>query len=122
MASPSDGAAAAPGSAPLLPGEFADLETFSDWILEAERDRYAKRLASTMEEMQAFYDAVFPRLDAANKYLEQFQLTDLPAAERNLLLLMMSLVLVSFPVEVWQQPRVPDSGAAYLDLVVEPKV
>jgi hypothetical protein len=42
--------------------------------------------------------------------------------ERNLLLLMMSLVLVSFPVEVWQQPRVPDSGSAYLDLVVEPRV
>jgi hypothetical protein len=35
---------------------------------------------------------------------------------------MMSLVLVSFPVEVWQQPRVPDSGSAYLDLVVEPRV
>jgi hypothetical protein len=47
---------------------------------------------------------------------------DLPDPERNLLLLMMSLVLVSFPVEVWSQPRVPDSGAAYLDLVVEPKV
>jgi hypothetical protein len=29
---------------------------------------------------------------------------------------------VSFPVEVWKQPRVPDSGAAYLDLVVEPRV
>jgi hypothetical protein len=36
--------------------------------------------------------------------------------------MMMSLVLVSFPVEVWSQPRVPDSGAAYLDLVVEPRV
>jgi hypothetical protein len=27
--------------------------------------------------------------------------------------------MVSFPVEVWKQPRVPDSGAAYLDLVRE---
>ncbi|MCW2936841.1 MAG: hypothetical protein JWM19_7803 [Actinomycetia bacterium] len=44
----------------------------------------------------------------------------IPEPQRNLLLLMMSLVLVSFPVEVWQQPRVPDSGATYLDLVVEP--
>jgi hypothetical protein len=35
---------------------------------------------------------------------------------------MMSLVLVSFPVEVWKQARVPDSGAAYLDLVSEPAV
>lgn len=106
----------------MLPGEFSDLERFSDWILETERERYAKRLASSIEEMEDFYHAAFPRLEAANKYLEQFPVRDLPERERNLLLLMMSLVLVSFPVEVWQQPRVPDSGAAYLDLVVEPRV
>jgi len=106
----------------LLPAEFAELEPFADWILPTERERYAKRLASTMDEMQAFYEAAFPLLDAANKYLERFGMNDLPDPERNLLLLMMSLVLVSFPVEVWSQPRVPDSGAAYLDLVVEPRV
>ena len=106
----------------LLPAEFAELEPFADWILPAERERYAKRLASTMDEMQAFYDAAFPLLDGANKYLERFGMDDLPDPERNLLLMMMSLVLVSFPVEVWSQARVPDSGAAYLDLVVEPKV
>ena len=105
-----------------LPPEFADLDPFSDWILETERERYAKRLASPMAAMQAFYDAAFPRLADANKYLEDYPLADgIPEPERNLLLLMMSLVLVSFPVEVWQQPRVPDSGAAYLDLVVEPR-
>jgi len=38
----------------------------------------------------------------------------------RLLQLLYSLVMVSFPVEVWRQPRVPDSGAAYLDLVAEP--
>ena len=105
-----------------LPAEFRELEPFSGWILETERERYAKRLASSMDEMQAFYDAAFPLLDKANKYLEGFPIADgIPDAERNLLLLMMSLVLVSFPIEVWQQPRVPDSGAAYLDCVVEPK-
>ena len=29
-----------------LPAEFSDLEPFSDWCLESERERYAKRLAS----------------------------------------------------------------------------
>jgi hypothetical protein len=106
----------------LLPAEFADLERFSDWILSTERERYARRLASPMEEMQAFYDAAFPRLEEANKHLEDYPLgAPIPQPQRNLLLLMMSLVLVSFPVEVWQQPRVPDSGAAYLDLVIEPR-
>ena len=108
---------------PALPDAFTGLAPYSDWILATERERYAKRLASTMQQMQAFYDAAFPRLEEANKYLEGFPLADgLPDPERNLLLLMMSLVTVSFPVEVWQQPRVPDSGAAYLDLIVEPRV
>ena len=106
----------------MLPSEFAALEPFSEWVLESERERYAKRLASSMEDMQAFYDAAFPLLEQASDHLDKFPLSELPERERNLLLLMFSLVNVSFPVEVWKQARVPDSGAAYMDLVVEPKV
>src|SRR5947209_8578995 len=104
-----------------LPAEFADLEPFAaDWVLGTERERYAKRLASSMEQMQAFYDAAFPRAEAAIKYLNQFDLDKLPDQARNLLCLLYSLVMVSFPVEVWKQPHVPDAGATYLDLVEEP--
>jgi hypothetical protein len=106
----------------MLPAEFAALEPFSDWILETESARYAKRLASSMPEMQAFYDAAFPLLEPAMTHLDQFAQGDLPEAERKLLHLMFSLVMVSFPVEVWKQARVPDSGAAYLELVAEPRV
>jgi hypothetical protein len=106
----------------MLPAEFAVLEPYSAWILETEPERYAKRLASSMEEMQAFYDAAFPHLEDITAHLDKYPLNELPEAERNLLLLSFSLVMVSFPVEVWKQPRVPDSGAAYLDLVVEPRV
>lgn len=106
----------------MLPSEFAALEPFTAWVLESERERYSKRLASSMEEMQAFYDAAFPLLEQASEHLDKFPLDELPEPERHLLLLMFSLVNVSFPVEVWKQARVPDSGAAYMDLVVEPKV
>ena len=105
-----------------LPSEFADLERFSDWILATEPERYAKRLASSMAEMQDLYDSAFPRLEDAIGYLDKFELDDLPDDARALMHLMQSLVMVSFPVEVWKQPRVPDSGAAYLDLVGEPVV
>lgn len=105
-----------------LPAEFADLQPYADWDLATESERYAKRLDSSMAEMQAFYDAAFPRLEAAIAYLDQFSLDDLPEDARTLMHLMQSLVMVSFPVEVWKQPRVPDSGAAYLDLVQEPVV
>lgn len=56
----------------MLPSEFAALEPFSEWVLESERDRYSKRLASSMEEMQAFYDAAFPLLEQASDHLDKF--------------------------------------------------
>ncbi len=55
---------------PTLPAAFADLEPFADWALPSEADRYAKRIASTMDELQAFYDAAFPRLEDSTDYLK----------------------------------------------------
>ncbi len=107
---------------PVLPPEFADLEPFSDWCLASEAERYAKRLSSSMDEMQAFYDAAFPRFEQILTYLDDLPLDDLPEEAHRLLELSYSLVNVSFPVEVWRQPRVPDSGAASMDAIVEPAV
>ncbi|MEV0546506.1 hypothetical protein OG308_23090 [Nocardia salmonicida] len=107
---------------PLLPAEFADLERFADWVLPTEPERYAKRLASSMPAMQEFYDIAFPRLEDAIAYCDKFPLDDLPDDARALLHLMQSLVNVSFPIEVWKQARVPDSGAAMVHLIREPVV
>ena len=72
--------------------------------------------------MQAFYDAAFPRLEAAMAHLDALDLDALPEDSARLLLLCYSLINVSFPIEVWHQARVPDSGAASMDAVVEPAV
>ena len=106
----------------LLPPDFADLEPYADWALPTEGARYAKRLDSTMDELQAFYDAAFPRLEAATTYIEQFGMDNLPDDGKRLLWLFGGLVTASFPVEVWRQPRVPDSGASAVEAVVEPAV
>ncbi|CUU56292.1 hypothetical protein Ga0074812_107176 [Parafrankia irregularis] len=105
-----------------LPSEFSALEPYLAWDLATEPERYAKRLASTMDEMQEFYDAAFPLLEDAITFCDKFPLDDLSEEARTVMHLMQSLVMVSFPVEVWKQPRVPDSGAAYLDVIVEPVV
>jgi hypothetical protein len=107
---------------PVLPPEFSDLEPFADWSLATEAERYAKRLSSTMAELQAFYDGAFPRLEAILASLDQFELKSLSEPWTHLLRLSYSLVNVSFPVEVWRQPRVPDSGATAIDVVIEPAV
>jgi len=105
----------------LLPREFSDLEPFAKtWCLAGEPERYAKRLASTMEEMQSFYDAIFPRAEDAIVYLEKFPLDNLPEDARRLLQLLYSLVMVSFPVEIWRQPYIPDTGTASFELKLEP--
>ena len=109
-------------TAPLLPSEFAELEPYAAiWCLATERERFARRMAATMDEMQAFYDAFFPRAEAAIAYCEKFPLDDMPDDAERLLQLLYSLVMASFPVEAWRQPNVPDSGAAYLDLLIEPR-
>jgi len=107
---------------PTLPAEFADLEPYADWALPTANERYEKRLASTMDEMQAFYDAALPRLDAALDHLDRYGLDDLPDDARNLLWLLSGLVTASFPIEVWRQARVPDSGASTFDCVIQPTV
>ena len=106
----------------LLPDAFSDLEPYAaKWCLPTERQRFAERMSSSMDEMQTFYDACFPRAEAAIAYCEKFPLDDLPEDAERLLQLLYSLVMVSFPVEAWRQPHVPDSGAAYLDLLIEPR-
>jgi hypothetical protein len=105
----------------LLPAEFSDLEPFAaKWCLASEPERYAMRLASSMDEMHAFYDAITPRAEAAMAYCDGFPLHDLPDDVTNLLHLLYSMIMVSFPVEAWGQPRVPDTGSAAFDNVIEP--
>ncbi len=107
---------------PVIPAAFADLVPFAGWALPTERERYNKRIASTMDQLQSFYDTLFPRLDDAIAHIDQFPLDDLPDDAKHLLWICCALVTVSFPVEVWRQARVPDSGASSFDAVLEPAV
>ena len=54
------------------------------------------------------------------EYLDQFDLKELPESALRLLWLLYSLTVVSFAVDIFKQPKVPDSGAAYIEIVREP--
>lgn len=107
---------------PTLPSDFSDLEPYADWALPSEEERYQKRLASTMDELQAFYDAVYPRFDDICQYLEGVEVAGIADEDAHLLWLSCAYVVVSFPVEVWSQPKVPDSGSCYIESYQEPAV
>jgi hypothetical protein len=108
-------------AATRLPEQFAPLERFAEgWCLATETERYAKRLGSSMPEMQAFYDAFCPRLEEAIDYCNQFALDGLPEDAGRLLQLIYSLIMVAMSIEVFHQPKAVNAADAWLTRVVEP--
>jgi hypothetical protein len=106
----------------LLPAEFADLEPFAaTWCLGTETERFDRRLASSMQEMLAFYNAFFPRLDEGIELCDRHPLAELPQDIEHLLQLIYSLVMVSMAVEVFGQPKTVDAADAVLLRVREPR-
>jgi hypothetical protein len=89
-----------------LPAPFRDLEPHLAWALESEGEREARRLASTIEELRAFYDAMMPRIEKIVEYLNQFALDEMPADARRLLDLAFSWTEIASAVEIYRQPRV----------------
>jgi len=108
-------------SGPLLPPAFSDLEPFArTWCLPTEPERWARRQSTPMEELQAFYDAAFPRAEEAMAHCDAVALHDMPDDARHLLQLLCSLALVSYAVEVWGQQQPVDAGVAIIDRIGEP--
>jgi hypothetical protein len=106
-----------------LPEQFSDLEPFvDDWALPTRAQRYDARLSKPFEELVAFYDAIAPRAEEAIAYLNGLDIDDLPDDATTLLHLLYSMILVSYAVNVFKQNRIPDSGAAFFEMVAEPAV
>ncbi len=94
------------GGGNALPQAFQDLGPFIGWALATEYERMAARETSTMEALQAFYDAMIGRLPEIVAYLNQFSLAAMPEEARLLLNMALSLTEASIAVERYQQPLV----------------
>ena len=92
---------------PQLPEAFQDLAPWLDWALEPERARTAKKVASSMEELRAFYDAAMPRMEEIIACLDAVPAgDDRPAPAHRLYLLTLSLVEVANLVEIYKRREV----------------
>ncbi len=102
-----------------LPAAFADLERFVEkWDRPNSNSRYAQRLASSMTEMDEFYRAMLKRAEEIKVYLDQKPFEAYSEMERRLARLMFAMTIVGQAIEVYRQPKVPDSGGTsltYLD-------
>ncbi len=88
-------------SAMTLPQGFAVLEPFVDaWSIDSAAQRAQKRLESTGEDREAFFNAAKDLAAPALELLDKKPLEQLDDSEQRLLNLMLSLVHVSLAVEI----------------------
>jgi hypothetical protein len=100
----------------VLPTAFSQLEHLvPEWAIEDGHERYVKRVNTSMEEIKAFYDEIFPHAEEAVAYVDKFDYSQpLPEDVANLRNLLYSLITVSLAVELWKQPRVKHSAHTIL--------
>jgi hypothetical protein len=107
----------------VLPPGYEELERFVErWAKPTRQERYDVRLSTDIDDIGEFYDAIALRAEEAIEHLNGLDLSDLPDDANRLLQLLYSMVLVSYAVNVFRQPKIPDSGAAFFDCVTEPAV
>ena len=88
-----------------LPDAFADLAPYLAWALATDRERSVKRQSSTMDEINAFYQAMLPRMDAILSYLEQYPAEQVPADVEGVFFLTLSLAKIAPAVEMYGEPN-----------------
>jgi hypothetical protein len=106
-----------------LPAEFPELEKYvADWAKPTRAERYEMRLSKTYDELCEFYDTAGARAEDAIVYLNGQDINNLDQESLNLLRIMYSLILTSYAVNIFNQPKIPDSGAAWVDTTFEPAI
>ena len=97
--------------AQLLPDGFAELETWAGaWALATQNTRWDKRLASTCDELIAFYNAVLPHLERILDHVDKYPLGELPEQSARLFDLALMHAEIAPNVELYDgDPNVPHS-------------
>jgi hypothetical protein len=96
-----------------LPPQFGALEPFAaGWALASEAERLVKLTRSSLEELKAFYDAVFPRAEEMRAYLDKFRLDAMPDDAMRLFNLLLTFIETAHPVELaWTTTDIDDAFA-----------
>jgi len=94
-----------------LPEQFAFLEPFaSTWgDLRTQNERYLMRQSLPFAELEAFHSILAHRLEEVFTHLDKFPPNALPEAEARLFRTVLGLTEVSQAIEVFGQPRVPNT-------------
>jgi hypothetical protein len=94
-----------------LPAQYRDLEPFvAEWALETEGERLKKLVATPIDDLRLFYDAIYPRSAEIRDYLSDKELDPLTAQEKMLFFLLMTFIEVAHPIELnWKETDIDDA-------------
>ena len=94
-----------------LPSQFSVLEPFvGNWALSNEEDRFRKLVATPIETLREFYDAMVPRAEEIVDYLNALHLDNLPDDARTLFFLLITFVETAHPIELnWKTTDIDDA-------------
>lgn len=94
-----------------LPPPFRDLQPFvAEWAQQSEAGRLAKLTRSSIAELKAFYDAIFPRAEEIKAYLSAFKLDAMPQDAQTLFDLLLTFIETAHPIELnWTTTDIDDA-------------
>lgn len=94
-----------------LPPQFKGLESWVDWALPTEAERYARRASSSLEELRAFCGALKPFMHDIMRYLSDFEWgSPLGEADENLYHLGLTYMEATIPLDLgWKASVAEDS-------------
>jgi hypothetical protein len=96
-----------------LPAQFIELEKYvPEWDLPGTNERYAKRLASRIGDLEVFFESMMARVEDIKAYLDTVPFADYTQADRRLARLMFALGVVGPAVEMFRQPAVPNTDSS----------
>jgi len=94
-----------------LPAPFCALEPFvADWALETEEQRLKKLVATSIDDLRVFYEAIFGLAAEIRDYLCERRLDALTSQEKTLLFLLLTFIEVAHPIELnWKETDIDDA-------------
>lgn len=85
----------------MLPAQFSELEPYLGWALPGDEERARRRMASTVEEITAMYQAVLPHFPAIMAHLGTVDPRTMSDEDRSLLCLVVAFVESADSVEYY---------------------
>jgi hypothetical protein len=96
-----------------LPAQFTELEKYvPEWDLPGTNERYAKRLASRIGDLEIFFESMMARVEDIKAYLDAKPFADYTQPDRRLARLMFAVGVVGPAVEMFRQPAVPNTDSS----------